>query len=82
MAEPRSKEGVALLTARALTEGARGRDGTVITEAAERLGTSLSASADWDSARVRFTVLRPNLAPALGLLGDVGPRARFFPSGR
>jgi zinc protease len=71
MAEPAGQEGAALLSARALTEGARGRDGAAITDAAERLGTSLSASADWDAARVRFTVLTGNLRDALHLMGDV-----------
>lgn len=69
--EPPGQEGVAALTARAVVEGARGRDGADITDAAERLGTGLSVAADWDAARGRLTVLRPRLADALGLLADV-----------
>ncbi len=71
MLDPAGKEGVAVLAARALTEGARGRDGAVITDETERLGTGLAAGADWDASRVRMTVLRPHLEAALKLMGDV-----------
>lgn len=71
MLDPAGQEGVGVLTARALTEGARGRDGALITDETERLGTALAAGADWDAARVRMTVLRPHLGAALQLMGDV-----------
>jgi zinc protease len=71
MLDPAGKEGIAVLTARALTEGARGRDGAVITDETERLGTGLAAGADWDASRVRMTVLRPHLEAALRLMADV-----------
>ena len=65
------EEGLAQLTARALTEGAAGRDGAALTEDAERLGTAIDASADWDAALVRLTVLSSRLPEAMALLGDV-----------
>lgn len=71
MVDPPGKEGLALLTARALAEGARDRDGTALIDAAERLGAALDTSADWDAALVRMTVLTPGLPGALALLGDV-----------
>ncbi|HTD62991.1 MAG TPA: hypothetical protein VK679_20190, partial [Gemmatimonadaceae bacterium] len=50
--DPAGKEGLALLTVRALVEGAAG-----LTERAERLGTELDADADWDTALLNLTVL-------------------------
>ena len=65
------EEGLAQLTARALSEGAAGRDGAELTEYAERLGTAINTSADWDGAFVELTVLSSRLPEAMALLGDV-----------
>ncbi len=65
------EEGLAVLTARMLSEGAGGRDGTALTEDVERLGTAIDASADWDAALVRLTVLSSRLPEAMALLADV-----------
>lgn len=64
-------EGLAQLTARALAEGAGGRDGAALAEYAERLGTSIDAGADWDAAIVRLTVVSSRLPEAMAVLGDV-----------
>jgi zinc protease len=65
------EEGLAVLTARMLSEGAGGRDGAALAEDVERLGTAIDASADWDAALVRLTVLSSRLPEAMALLGDV-----------
>jgi zinc protease len=65
------EEGLAQLTARTLSEGAGGRDGAALTEDVERLGTAIDASADWDAALVRLTVLSSRLSEAMAVLGDV-----------
>lgn len=69
--DPRGKEGVAMLTARALLEGGRRYDGAELAERFEQLGTSLESGADWDSAFVKITVLSERLSEALELLGEV-----------
>jgi zinc protease len=69
--DPQGKEGLAELTAQALREGAASRDGTALTDYAERLGTGIESSADWDAASVRMTVLASRLADALALMADV-----------
>ena len=69
--DPAGKEGVAMLTARALLEGSRRFDGAELAEKFEQLGTSLESGADWDSTFVKITVLSERLRPALALLGEV-----------
>ena len=50
------REGLAMLTAMALAEGAAGRDGPALAEAFERLGTGIETGAGWDDTTVRLTV--------------------------
>ncbi|MBA3465852.1 MAG: insulinase family protein [Gemmatimonadaceae bacterium] len=69
--DPAGKEGIARLTARALSEGTSKWDGAELAEKFEQMGTSLDTGADWDSAIARVTVLPGNLAAALTLLGEV-----------
>ncbi len=71
VADPPGEEGLALLTARALSEGAGKRDGAALADYAERLGTGIESRADWDAATVRLTVMTSRLADAVSLLGDV-----------
>jgi zinc protease len=70
--DPAGSEGLALLTARALVEGAAG-----LTERAERLGTELDADADWDTALLNLTVLSERTDEALVLLGEILTGAKF-----
>ena len=70
-ADPAGREGVALLTAQALAEGTRARDGVALADQFERLGTALDTSADWDSAVVRVTVTSSRLAEAMRLVAEV-----------
>jgi len=71
------REGVALLTARALAEGTARSDGAELTERFERLGTALDTSTDWDSTALRVTVTPARLAAALTLLAEVLRTPRF-----
>ena len=48
--DPCGQEGIASLTARALTEGAGALDGAALTERFELLGSGLDAGSDWDAA--------------------------------
>lgn len=70
-ADPQGREGVSLLTARALAEGTERSDGAQLAERFERLGTALDSSADWDGATVRITVTTERLQAALALLAEV-----------
>ena len=70
-AEPAGREGVANITARALLEGTRRRDGNALTEQFERLGADVKAEAEWDSASISTTVLASRLPHALALLGEI-----------
>ncbi|MBA2687008.1 MAG: insulinase family protein [Gemmatimonadaceae bacterium] len=74
--ELQGKEGVADITSRALIEGTRTRSADDLIMALERLGTSISASADWESSILKMTVMSPNLSQALGLMAEtaIGPR--------
>lgn len=69
--DPVGAEGVASLTARALTEGTGALDGAALTERLESLGTSLDGYADWDSAVARLTVMPARLEPAFAMLARV-----------
>jgi zinc protease len=69
--DPRGQEGVASLTARALTEGAGTLDGSALTEQFELLGSGLDAGADWDDAVVHLNVTPARIEAAMALLADV-----------
>ena len=64
-------EGVALLTASALTEGTVRLDGASLTDQCERLGASIDTGADWDSCVTHVAVTPDRLEPAMALLGEV-----------
>jgi zinc protease len=70
-AELAAQAGIAQITARALLEGTRRSDGAELTERFERLGASVSSSADWDAALVQLTVLTERFGEAMELLGEV-----------
>src|SRR5665647_1547236 len=71
IADPEDKEGVAEITAQALRDGTVEIDGTSLTLALEKLGTSLEAGADWDSTVVSLTVLRDKIDRAFTLFSEV-----------
>lgn len=73
------REGAAALTARTLLEGAAGLDGAELMDRFEALGTSLAATADWDTSSLRMTVTTSRLEEAFALFADV-LRAPSFPA--
>ena len=76
--EPTGKQGVAVLTAQLLLEGAAGLDGAALADRFERIGASVEASADWDVAAVSLTALSAQLPEALALVRDL-LRSPSFP---
>ncbi|MDQ1696934.1 MAG: zinc protease [Frankiaceae bacterium] len=70
VAEPAGRQGVALLVARALSEGTAQRDAYEFAVAGERLGASWRADADWDSLRCGFEVPSGELLAATELLAE------------
>jgi zinc protease len=68
--EPAGKQGVALLLARALSEGTTSRDAYGFAVAGERLGASWRADTDWDSFRCGFEVPADQLLAATELLAE------------
>jgi predicted Zn-dependent peptidase len=75
--DPAGQEGLAVLTARALDEGTAAFDALALADRVERLGASLDAGADWDSAVVALTTLAPKLGDAFEVLAEVLARPAF-----
>lgn len=69
--DPPDREGVAQLTCNLLLEGTEELDGAALSERFERLGASVDAHADWDTAAISLTALTENLSSAFSLLADV-----------
>jgi zinc protease len=69
--EPERADGVAQLTARALLEGTRRRNGDAVGEQFERWGAAVGSSADWDAAMMSMTVLAPHVNDAMELFAEV-----------
>ncbi|MCA3013301.1 MAG: insulinase family protein [Myxococcaceae bacterium] len=63
--------GLASLAMDLLDEGAAGRDAIALSEALQRLGSTLSTGANQDTAVVSMTAFEANLDPSLALLADV-----------
>ncbi len=76
-ADPEGKAGLAELTARLLRRGAARRSARQIDEAVDRLGATLSIEVGSSSTHFTGEVLRRNLEPFLGILGDVLARPTF-----
>jgi len=68
--EPTGREGVALLLARALSEGTTRRDAYDFAVAGERVGANWRADTDWDSLRCGFEVPVGQLPAAAELLAE------------
>lgn len=69
--DPEKLPGLADFTAALLTQGTKTRSAPQIAQAAEALGGSLAATADWNVSRAGITVTTPKAAAALALLADV-----------
>jgi zinc protease len=77
IAEPRGRDGVASLTARSLIEGVDGQDGAALASRLERLGTSITADAEWDSVIAQMTATADRFDAAFGLLAEVVQQPTF-----
>lgn len=77
MRERAGREGVSDIVARALAEGTQRKSADELVMALERLGTSISASSDWESTILKMTVMSPNLADALMLMNEMVSEPRF-----
>jgi predicted Zn-dependent peptidase len=75
--EPSAQAGVSEIVARAMSEGAAGRDAYEFGVAGERIGATWRSSTDWDSLRVGFEVPAGELAAATSLLADAARSADF-----
>jgi zinc protease len=71
MCDPAGREGLAQLTCNLLLEGTQDLDGSALSERFERLGASVDAHADWDTAAISLTALTENLSSAFDLLAEV-----------
>ena len=71
VSDPVGREGLAALTAAMLPEGTATMDGETLALSFERLGASVTTSADWDVATAGLTVTRPHLEQALALFADM-----------
>lgn len=69
--DPEGREGTAELTAQALREGTKTRDGLALALDLEKLGTSIEAGSDWDSTVASMTVLRSRLDEAFEIFAEV-----------
>ena len=68
--EPAAKHGVAPLVAAGLSEGTTTHTGDQLSEALQLLGTSIETEIGPERGLMRFVVLTPNFAPALGILAE------------
>jgi predicted Zn-dependent peptidase len=75
--EPTGHEGVAEIVARAMSEGAAGRDAYEFAVAGEAIGATWRSSTDWDSLRLGFEVPVGELGAATRLLADAARSAAF-----
>jgi zinc protease len=75
--ESEGMEGVSDIVARVLSEGTEQKSADELVMALERLGTSVSASADWESTILKMTVLSPRLPAALSLMSEMVTSPRF-----
>jgi predicted Zn-dependent peptidase len=72
--EPADLAGATMLAARAMTEGTERYPGLELTEAAERLGSTLHVDATWDAFAASVEVAATRLRAALELLDELVER--------
>lgn len=69
--EPDGKGGVAELAARALVEGTESMSAVELVERLERLGSAVSADADWDSATLSISAMSDRLEEIITVLAEI-----------
>ncbi|WP_158941803.1 pitrilysin family protein [Granulicella sp. S190] len=74
-----AKAGLAGFTARLLTEGTKQRSATVLADDAEQIGTTLTSTAEVDSAHTSVNALSNNTEAGLDLISDVVEHPAFAP---
>ncbi len=79
-ADPHDRAGLQGLMLGLMEQGTETRDARTLLEAQERLGASISTSADSDHTYVGLYALASNLAPSLDLLADVVRHPAFAPA--
>jgi zinc protease len=77
--DPEGESGLATLTATLLDKGTKDKTATELAEALALLGTSTAVRATVDHTVVSFSLVARNLAPALGLVGEMLAAPRFDP---
>ncbi|WP_018790629.1 M16 family metallopeptidase [Salinispora arenicola] len=77
--EPRGREGLCAVLAKALEEGTAQRDATAYALAIEALGTELVTGLDWDSFQVSVQVPVDRLPAAVELLAEAVRTPRLAP---
>jgi zinc protease len=75
--DPSQEAGLAAFTAALLDEGTARRSGPELAVAAERLGATLSSSADWDASYVATSGLAPHHDALFELLAEVTLQPSF-----
>lgn len=78
--DPKGQEGLTMMTANMLDEGAGKRSALELSRDIALFGASLDTDAHQDWSHVRLRVLKTNLKPAFGIFADVVLRPRFDPS--
>lgn len=76
-ADPKNREGVAALTATALTKGTKTRSAEQIARGVEALGATLESDAGYDSSILDLSVMSANFAKAMDFVADAARNATF-----
>jgi zinc protease len=76
-ADPKSREGLASLTATVLTKGTKTRSAEEIARGVEALGATLSSDAGYDSSVLDLSVMSVNFAKAMAFLADAARNPTF-----
>ncbi|MCY1669813.1 pitrilysin family protein [Novosphingobium sp. SL115] len=79
-ADPKSALGTESLLLSLMNEGTDKLDSSALARERERLGATISLSANSDTTSFQVNALSPNLAPSLGLLADVVRRPALNPA--
>lgn len=78
--EPPAQAGIAMLAARAVTEGTEQASAGAFADAVEALGADISVDAGWDSLQASLSVPASRLEPALELLAEAVLHPAFPPA--
>ena len=77
LAETAGQDGLAAITASALSEGSRERDSETLGQALDLLGANLGGSVDWESTRLGGAVPRDRWRDLVAIAGEVARAPRL-----